>query len=451
MKYVLVLGTGYVVKPLVEYFIDKCKYNVLVASRDNNHPGLIKAGSSLGKRVLWNETPPYEELDNMVKGVDLVVSMIPANLHVIVAKACLKHKVNMVTTSYIKPEMKVLDEEAKKVGIVILNELGEDPGIDHMGAMEMINQVRSEGGNIISFKSYGSGIPAFEHNNNPYGYKFSWSPRGLLQAAQAPAVYIQDGETIEVSGKDLFHNSWLVDVDGLGTFETYPNRDSRTYIEYYGLEGIPNFYRGLLRHPGYCNSFQSMKDLNLLSDNEIHNLKGVTYKQFTASLVGVDKGADIKQAVADKLKLHLSSDIIKQLQWLGLFEEKLIPLEKGTNTDILLDLMEKRMVYKDYEKDMIIVHNEVLVEFHDRVEKRTATMKVEGVPFGHSAMSRAVSLPAAIGSRLIIEGAIQTKGVLKPITEDIYKPILSELVENGYKFEQKTEVIEYKTDSIISK
>jgi len=183
MKRVLVLGTGYVVKPLVDYFIDKCKYEVLVASRDNKHSGLIVAGRALGNRVLWSATPPYNELDEMVKGVDLAVSMIPPNMHVIVANVCLKHGINMVTTSYISPEMKALDEKVKKAGIIVLNEIGEDPGIDHMGAMKMINQVKKEGGKIKSFKSYGSGIPSFEHNNNPYGYKFSWSPRGLLTAA----------------------------------------------------------------------------------------------------------------------------------------------------------------------------------------------------------------------------------------------------------------------------
>ena len=441
MKRVLVLGTGYVVKPLVDYFIDKCKYEVLVASRDNKHSGLIVAGRALGKRVLWSATPPYNELDEMVKGVDLVVSMIPPNMHVIVANVCLKHGINMVTTSYISPEMKALDEKVKKAGIIVLNEIGEDPGIDHMGAMKMINQVKKEGGKIKSFKSYGSGIPSFEHNNNPYGYKFSWSPRGLLTAAQTPATYIQNGQKIEVSGENLFESSWLVDVEGLGTFETYPNRDSTNYIKDYGLEDVSDFYRGLLRHPGYCNSMQSMKDLNLLSNEESHDLQGVTYKQFTALLIGASGDTDIKQAVSDKLNLKTSSDIIKQLQWLGLFDNEQIPMSKGTNADVLLGLMQEKMTYKDHEKDMIIVHNEAIVEFDNRMEKRIATMKVEGRPFGHSAMSRAVGLPAAIASRLILEGTIRSKGVLKPITEEIYEPILSELAENGYKFEYKTQVI----------
>ena len=441
MKRVLVLGTGYVVKPMVDYFIDKCKYEVLVASRDNDHSGLIIAGRPLGKRVLWHAIPPYEELDEMVKNVDLVVSMIPPSFHVVVAKVCLKYGINMVTTSYISPEMKALDEEAKKAGIIILNEIGEDPGIDHMGAMQMINQVEQEGGKIISFDSYGSGIPSFEHNNNPYGYKFSWSPRGLLKAAQTPAVYVKDGKKIKVSAENLFDSSWLVDIDDLGTFETYPNRDATNYIKDYGLEDIPNFYRGLLRHPGYCNAIQSLKELNLLSDEESHNLRGVTYKQFTALLIGVDDKTDIRHAVAEKLNMKVSSDIIKQIQWLGLFDETPISISKGTNADVLLGLMEKNMSYKDHEKDMIIVHNEAIVEFDNRMEKRMMTMKVEGRPFGYSAMSRAVSLPAAIASRLILEGTIRSKGVLKPISPEIYKPVLAELADNGYKFELKMQVV----------
>jgi saccharopine dehydrogenase (NADP+, L-glutamate forming) len=167
----------------------------------------------------------------------------------------------------------------------------------------------------------------------------------------------------------------------------------------------------------------------------------VTYKQFTASLIGVEEVTDIKQVVAEKLNMKVSSDIMKQLQWLGLFDDIPIPISKGTNADVLLGLMQKKMSYEDHEKDMIIVHNEAIVEFDNRMEKRMMTMKVEGRPFGYSAMSRAVSLPAAIASRLILEGTIRSKGVLKPTAAEIYKPVLAELAENGYKFELKMEVI----------
>lgn len=441
MNKVLVLGTGYVVKPLVDYFIDKCKYEVLVASRDNNNAGLIIAGRALGSRVLWNATPPYEELNRMVKDVDLVVSMLPPSMHTVVAAACLRNRVNMVTTSYISPEMAALDEEAKKAGIIILNEIGEDPGMDHLGAMNLISLAKAEGGKIISFTSYGSGIPSFEHNNNPFGYKFSWSPTGLLKAGQTPALYYKDGQTVRVSGSELFDHSWLVDIEGLGTFETYPNRDSTPYLSEYGLEGIPDFYRGLLRYPGYCNSVQAMKDLNLLSENDSHDLAGISFRAFTAGLVGVDPASDIVQAVADKLNMKVSSDIIKQLKWLGIFDEEKIPFSRGSNADVLLHLMQERMAYEEHEKDMIIIHNEAIVEFSNRIEKRTQTMKVVGRPYGHSAMSRAVSLPAAIASRMIIEGTIRAKGVHRPVLKEVYKPVLTELEDEGFRFEYRARVI----------
>ncbi len=440
MKRVLVLGTGYVVKPMVDYFIDKCKYEVLVASRDPNHPTPIIAGRTLGKRVLWHATPPYDELDSMVEGVDLVVSMIPPRMHPIVAKACIKHHVNMVTTSYISPEMGELQQEAIDAGIIILNEIGEDPGIDHMGAMMMINLAHAEGGKIIDFKSYGCGIPAYEHNNNPYGYKLSWSPRGLLLAGQTPAVYIKDGKEVHVSGEELFDHSWLVDVDGIGTFETYPNRNATRYIDDYDLHGIENFYRGLLRYPGYCNSMQSFKDLDLMEDEEGHHLDGKTYKQFVAETLGVN-GEDVIQAVADKLNLKKSADVVKQLAWLGLFDDRQIPMMKGTNADVLLGLINEKLSYEEHEKDMIMVHNEALVEFPKRIERRSATMMVEGIPYGHSAMSRAVSLPAAIASRMILEGTIREKGVLKPTKKEIFKPVLQELETYGFKFDYKLKVL----------
>jgi saccharopine dehydrogenase-like NADP-dependent oxidoreductase len=312
-----------------------------------------------------------------------------------------------------------------------------------MGAMELIGLAKSEGGTVTSFTSYGSGIPAFEHNNNPFGYKFSWSPRGLLKAGGTPAAYLKDGNPVRVSGEDLLTHSWLVDIEGLGVFETYPNRDSLPYLAEYGLEGTPSFYRGLLRYPGYCNSIQAMKDLNLLNEDEGHDLSGMTFRQFSANLVESDLDGEghVISAVANHLDVKVSSDIIKQFKWLGLFDDRVIPFRKGSNADVLLHLMQEKMSYAEHEKDMIIIHNEVIVEFGNRIEKRAQTMRVEGRPYGHSAMSRAVSLPAAIASRMIIEGTIRAKGVHRPVLKEIYKPVLTDLEDQGYKFEYRTQVI----------
>jgi len=443
MKKVLVLGTGFVVKPMVDYFIDECKYKVLVASRDNNNSGQIIAGRPLGKRVLWHAKPPYKELDTMINGVDLVVSMIPPSMHLIVAKACIKNRVNMVTTSYISPELKALNKEVKEAGIIILNEIGEDPGMDHMGAMQMIDMIKSEGGKVKSLTSYGAGIPSFEYNRNPFGYKFSWSPSGVIKAGNTPAVYTRNGTLHKVNGEDIFNHNRVVDIYNLGSFETYPNRDSTRYYKEYDLEVGIDIYRGLLRHPGYCNSMQCLKELGLMNTEVYYEYNNLTYKEFSLSLVNSANKTnnDVKTIIANHLNLRKNSDIMLQFEWLGLFSDKKISIRKGTKADVLIDLMQKKMSYLPHEKDMIIVHNDIIAEFDNRVERRISTMKVEGRPYGHSAMSRAVSLPAAIASKLILHGTIRQKGVCMPTSQEIYKPVLDELADHGYKFESKNFIL----------
>ena len=441
MKRVLVLGTGYVVKPLVDYFLEECKYEVFVASRDNNRSGQIIAGRPHGERVLWTAKPPYDELDRMVKDADLVVSMIPPSMHPVVARACINNRVDMVTTSYIGPEMRALHEEAKQAGILILNEIGEDPGLDHMGAQQMIEELETEGGKVKSLTSYGAGLPSFEHNRNPMGYKFSWSPMGLMRAGQTPAVYTRDGKQVDVSGEELFKHHWLVDIHHLGTFETYPNRDSTVYIDEYGLDAGVDIYRGLLRFPGWCSMMQGFKDLGLFRSDSVQDFSSTTYRQMMLGLVDADDAADARQATADHLEEKVASDLLAKYEWLGLFDDEPIPLRKGSHVDVLVDLMLRKMAYAAHEKDMIIVHNDILAEFDTRIERRVSTMRVEGRPYGHSAMSRAVSLPAAIASRLIIEGAICKKGVRMPTDPEVYKPVLAELVEHGYRFERHSFVL----------
>ena len=441
MKQVLVLGTGYVVKPLVDYFLEECKYQVFVASRDNNRSGQIIAGRPNGKRILWSAKPPYDELNRMVGEADLVVSMIPPSMHPIVAKACISNHVDMVTTSYISPEMRALDEEAKGAGILILNEIGEDPGMDHMGAQRVIHEIEADGGKVKSLTSYGAGIPSFEHNRNPMGYKFSWSPMGLMRAGENPAAYIKGGKRIEVSGEELFKHNWLVDIHNLGTFETYPNRDSTIYIDQYGLDADVDIYRGLLRFPGWCNTMQGFKDLGLFHSGDPQELSSMTYRQFTASLLDASDTQDIRQAAADHLGEARGSELLARYEWLGLFDDEPVAISKGSPVDVLVDLMLRKMAYAAHEKDMILIHNEIIAEFDNRIERRVSTMRVEGRPYGHSAMSRAVSLPAAIASRLILEGAICQKGVVMPTDPEIYKPVLSELLKHDYRFEHHTSVL----------
>ncbi len=454
MNTVVVLGAGMVTKPMVDYFLDRCGYRVVMATRTVSKAERILAGRAGGEALAWT-TDEEDRLDELAEGADLVVSMIPPTMHIPVAQACLRHRTPMVTTSFISPAMAGLDEEAKAAGIPILNEIGEDPGIDHMGVMQTLDAIRDEGGRAFSVISYGAGLPAFEHNRNPFGYKFSWSPKGVMMAAQASAAYLQEGRRVEVPGDRLFEHHWIVEIEGIGAFETYPNRDSTRYLPWYDLDDSVSLYRGLLRFTGWCNTMRAIIALGALEDSEAIEWAGRTYADYTAGLISRARGVDaaregegsvstarVREETAEFLGVEEIADVIQRFEWLGLFSGEPIALERGTRVDVLVALMLRRMSYAPGERDMIIVHNEISAEFPGagvenrpaRCETRSTTMVVEGVPHGDSAMSRAVSLPAAIAARLILEGRIETTGILMPTLREIYEPVLTELEEFGLEF-----------------
>ncbi len=440
MKKIAILGAGFVTRPAVDYFLDRCGYEVIVTSLHKEEAEKIVDGRSAGKAIAWS-IDQHELLDDIVSRVDLVVSLIPPSMHIPVAHSCLRHRKNMVTTSYISPQMASLNEQCNSREILILNEIGEDPGLDNMAAKQMIDQVKSEGGRVSSLTSYGAGLPAFEHNNNPFGYKFSWSPKGVLLAAQAPAAYLKAGQKIEISAGDLFDNHRFVDLDGVGTFETYPNRDSTEYLNCFELGNDVSLFRGILRFTGWCNTMKGLAGLGLLDSVEKKDFAGVTYARLLAALIKEESSEDILLKTARFFGVKANSDLINKMQWLGLFADQKISISTGTNVDVLVDLMLKRMSYGADEKDMVIVHAELVAEFSKHREKRTATLLVKGELGGNSAMSRAVSLPAAIASKLILEGKIRARGVQRPTLSEIYQPVLKEMGTFGYDFVHTTRVL----------
>ena len=440
MKKVAIVGAGWMTKPLVDYLMERCGYFVIVANRTPSKAEDVIAGRSGGKAVRWSTDEP-RILDEVVREADLAISMVPKPVHIHVARACLRHGKHMLTTAYEIPELVALDEEARQKGVLILNELGEVPGMDHMGTQMVLDEIRQEEGRVIRLNSYGSGLPAFEFNRNPMGYKFSWDPRTVFAAAQTPGAYLEKGKKIEVPGDKLFEHFWLVDIEGLGTFESYPNKDVEKYVEPFGLdrENV-SFYRGLLRFSGYCNNMRHMLALGLFDSERERSFEGMSYRQLMASLVGAAPTDDVESAVAQYLGLDSLADIIHRLNWLGLFEDRSIAISKGTCLDVLLGQMLARMSYEPHERDMILLHVDALAEFPGgRRERRLATMRVEGIPNGESAMSRAVALPAAIAARLVLEGEIQATGArMPPNLPELHKPVLEELATFGYEFKRRT-------------
>lgn len=435
MKKVAILGAGYVVKPMVDYFIDVCKYEVIIATRTVSKADKVISGRSLGTSVSWT-IDQIDVLEKIISEVDIVVVMIPRSCHAVVAELCIKHKTPMITTDFKHEGIACFDDEAKKHDTLILTELGEDPGLDNMGLKQMIDQVNDEGGKIIKIDSYGSGIPSFEHNRNPWGYKFSWDPNGLMRSAVSSATYQIDGKVIEVPEKFKHHR--LVDIHEIGTFETYPSNDSTRYLKEFGLDENISIYKGLLRYIGYCNTMTNLLKIKLIENTEEKNFENKTYSQFIAELIGSSTTEGIKIKFAKSLNMDSNDDFVEKLDWLGMFDNVRISIKSGTNSNLLVDLMLKKMAYEPYEKDMIIVHNEMVVEFSDRTEKRISSMVNEGIPYGDSAMARAVSLPPAIAAKLILEGKFTSKGVCIPSTKEMYEPILDEMETFGFSFKKET-------------
>lgn len=438
MSKVAIFGAGYTVKPMVDYFIDRCKYEVVVATRTVSKAEKVIEGRPLGTAISWT-SDQVDLLETIIKDIDIVVLMIPRSVHHIVSKMCLKYCKPLITTDFMHPDIISFHEEAKKQNILFLTELGESPGLDNMCSKQMIDLVKADGGKVISLISYGSGIPSFEHNRTPFGYKFSWDPKGLMRSAVKPAVYQIEGK--KIVAKIKFEDHKLVDIDGIGTFEVYPNDDSTRYIPYFELDSNVSIIRGLLRYLGYCNTITSLLKLKLIENTIETDVENTTYSQFMSRLVGVKTTDKIRSDVANFLNIDTNDDIIKRLNWLGLFDDVQIPLKRGTNTDILVDLMLKKMSYAPHEKDMIIVHNEIVAEFPDRKEKRISSMLVEGIPNGDTAMARAVSLPPAIAAKLILEDKIKAKGVCMPTTKEMYEPILKEMETFGFSFKKKTIIL----------
>jgi len=438
MKKVLVLGAGLVSGPLVHYLLRQDGFEVTVASRTVEKAQQIvgDATNGIAKRIDVNDETL---LENLISQADLSISLLPYIYHPLVAKLCIRHKKQMVTASYVKDEMRALDSEAKKAGVILLNEIGVDPGTDHMSAMKVIDHIRDNGGELISFSSYCGGLPAPDANDNPFGYKFSWSPRGVVLAGKNPARYLKNGEVIDIPGEELFANHWPVEIEGLGTFEGYPNRDSLPYIDTYGVRGVKNMFRGTLRYPGWCETLKKIAELGLLDETERGDLAGLTLAQFMSKMIG--SSGNLKADLATFLLIDKNSPVISNLEWLGLFSDDPIPQGAKSPLDVLAGRMLEKMKYAPGERDMLIMQHEFIAKYPDRTEKTTSTMIDYGIPHGDSSMSRTVGLPAAIATRLILKGKITLTGVQVPVMPEIYEPVLAELESMGIKFTEKIEVI----------
>jgi len=441
MKKVLVLGAGMVSKPLVRYLLDQPDFSVTMASRTVSKADTIINGHPDGEALSLN-VKDDTMLEQLISEADLTVSLLPYTYHVKVAKFCIKHKKHLVTTSYVSDKMQELDSKTKEAGVIILNESGLDPGIDHMSAMRVIHDVENNGGKIVSFRSTTGALPSHEANTNPFGYKFSWAPRGVLLASCNPSKWLQDGKEISYPGEQLFENYTLQNVPGIGTFENYPNRNSVPYKEIYGLKDAETVYRGTFRMTGWCETMRNIVALGWLKEEISEGFSGKTYGDLTRHLIGVGLEENLSKATASFLGLKTYSTVIKRLRWLGLFGDEPLPKDKDNPLDYLNVLTLKKMPLGKDERDMIVMHHEFFAEYPSKKEYITSTLLEYGVLKGDSAVARTVAFPAAIAVKLILNGKINLSGVYMPVIPAIYNPILDELEEMGIKFDEKTEEVD---------
>ena len=430
---VLILGAGMVVQPMVDFLLDH-DIQVSLASRTVEKAEKAIKNHANGKAIKWT-IDELDKLTEMIVSHDLVVSLLPYIHHVKVAKICIEQCTNMLTTSYVSDDMKALHQKASEAGIIILNEIGVDPGLDHMTAMRIIDKVHEEGGRIEEFYSLCGALAAPEAVNNPLKYKFSWSPKGVVMAGNNDARYLENGREVHVPTEDLFKNPMLIDFPGIGQMEVYPNRDSLPYSDMYGIGEAKTVYRGTFRYKDWCEAFDIIKAMGLIS-YEVVDLQGKSYADFTAD---VSKTAveHLKDSIAERYKISKNSPAIKALEFLGLLENKQIHLEKGSPFDIISDLMIERMMLGENERDMVIMqHIFKIINTQGRREQIKASLLDYGDD-RYTSIAKTVAYPASIGAKLILDGKIDVKGVHIPIKREIYQPILKELKELGIKMKEE--------------
>lgn len=438
MKKILVLGAGLSTTSLINYLLehaDNYDWQITVGDIELKNAQDKVHNHKRGKAFLFNVNDAVQ-VDKCISESDVVISVLPANFHPVIAKACVRLKKDMVTASYVSKEMKELDIAAKEAGISLLNELGVDPGIDHMSAMKVIDRIREEGGELTGFWSSTGGLVAPEYDNNPWNYKFTWNPRNVVVAGQGVSQFIRNGKYKYIPYHQLFKRTIKTSVLDLGSFEVYPNRDSLKYRETYGIKDILTMYRGTMRRPGFCEAWNVFVQLGATDDTyTLEDSENMTYRDFINTFLKYEENIPVEFKLARYMGIEDNSEIMERLKWLGIFENKNIGLKNATPAKILQKLLEEKWSLEPEDKDMIVMQH--TFEFTDK-NKIKKQIKSSLVVFGddqiNTAMAKTVGTPVAIATKLLLTSKINLKGVHIPTIKELYEPILDELKECGIEF-----------------
>ena len=442
MKNILVIGAGLSASSMLRYFTNNAeKYDWYLKVGDQNGD-LAKSKVGHCDRAEGFELNGLDPLQRqpLIEWADLVVSMLPARFHIDVAKDCIRFKTNLITPSYVSDEMLALDADAKAAGIIMMNEIGVDPGIDHMSAKKLLDEIEEEGGEMHIFESFTGGLIAPESDDNPWNYKFTWNPRNVVLAGQGSAAkFIQEGQYKYIPYNKLFRRTEVIEIEGYGQFEGYANRDSLKYRDIYGLHDIPTIYRGTLRRKNFSKSWDAFVQIGATDDTYIlEGSKDMTKRQFINSFLAYNPTDSVELKLKHYLKIDQYDPIFEKLEWLGIFESTKLDLKEDVSPAAFLQkILEEKWSLKETDKDMIVMWHKFVYRVNGQFKEVNSHMVSIGEDRTYTAMSNTVGLPVAICAKLILEGMIQLKGVQLPLSKEIYLPILEELEEFDIHFKER--------------
>lgn len=441
MKKILVIGAGRSTSSLIQYLLFNAeKENWFITIADQSKELAFEAANNhkLAKAIAFDVNNEAER-NRLIDEHDLIISMLPAHMHISVAQDCIKYKKHMVTASYVSKEMKALANTAKEAGIIIMNEIGVDPGIDHLSAMRVIDHIIDQNGELEAFETFTGGLVAPESDNNPWNYKFTWNPRNVVLAGQGTCKFIQNGKYKYIPYHKLFRRTEIIDIEGYGKFEGYANRDSLQYREIYGLDDIPTMYRGTLRKPGFCKAWNLFVQLGATDDSYImDDTENMTHRDFINSFLAYNETDSVELKFKHYLNIRQDDvDLFEKFEWLGIFEDTKVGLKEATPAQILQHILEKKWTLEPEDKDMIVMWHRFLYKLDDNFKEIHSSMVVKGDDQKYTAMAKTVGLPVAIATKMILNGTISTPGVHIPISKEIYNPILEELKNYGINFVEK--------------
>lgn len=444
MKRILLFGAGLSASTLIKYLLDHSyaeSWHLVVVDQDLELILAKLGGHPNATAHAFNALDSQQRLPYIALA-DLVISMLPAAHHVDVAKDCIALQKHLVTPSYISAEMRALHDQAKAAGIVILNEIGVDPGIDHMSAMRLIDQIKEEGGVLESFKSYCGGLIAPSSDNNPWHYKFTWNPKNVVLAGQGSAAcYREMNELKYLPYHRLFQRLDHIQIEGYGEFEGYVNRDSLNYLETYHIQEVPTIFRGTLRRPPYCQAWDVFVQLGMTDD--AYTMKGsaqLTPRQFLNAFLPFETGVSVEDKFLKVVGQR--KDLFDLFDFLGLFSDKdVIGVEKASPATLLQKILVEKWRLAPGDKDMIVMYHEIIYTKNDTRYAVNSALVVEGQDERYTAMSNTVGLPVAIATKLILNQQIVERGVTLPVNKELYAPILSELEQFGIIFNESEKVL----------